>query len=113
MLHVKAGTPSETSARLLAQSTGCLRVALDERGESWSTRGFADWLGSLESTGTVKCVAFLIGSADGHDDALRRSCDRVLALSSFTLQHELALVVLLEQLYRVASLRAGSPYHRD
>ncbi|MBM3863572.1 MAG: 23S rRNA (pseudouridine(1915)-N(3))-methyltransferase RlmH [Verrucomicrobia bacterium] len=113
ILHVKAGTPSETSARLLAQSTGCLRVALDERGESWSTRGLADWLGSLESSGTVKCVAFLIGAADGHDDALRRSCDRVLALSSFTLQHELALVVLLEQLYRVASLRAGSPYHRD
>jgi 23S rRNA (pseudouridine1915-N3)-methyltransferase len=113
MVQVKAGSSAETSVRLLEQSAGCLRVAVDERGERMDTRGFADWLAAMESDGAVKCVAFLIGAADGHDDALRRACDSVLTLSSFTLQHELALVVLLEQLYRVASLRAGSPYHRD
>jgi 23S rRNA (pseudouridine1915-N3)-methyltransferase len=63
--------------------------------------------------GDVKTVAFLIGAADGHNEALRGKCDLVLTLSPFTLQHELALLVLLEQLYRVASLKSGSPYHRD
>jgi 23S rRNA (pseudouridine1915-N3)-methyltransferase len=55
----------------------------------------------------------LIGAADGHNASLRDACDLLLTLSPFTLQHELALLVLLEQLYRVASLKSGSPYHRD
>jgi 23S rRNA (pseudouridine1915-N3)-methyltransferase len=63
--------------------------------------------------GEVKTVAFLIGGADGHSAELREKSDRVLSLSSFTMQHELALLVLFEQLYRVASLASGSPYHRD
>ena len=58
-------------------------------------------------------MSFLIGAADGHTAELRKSCDMVLSLSSLTMQHELALVVLLEQRYRIASLRTGEPYHRD
>jgi 23S rRNA (pseudouridine1915-N3)-methyltransferase len=58
-------------------------------------------------------VAFLIGAADGHTPALRDACDHVLCLGKHTMQHELALVVLLEQIYRVHTLLAGSPYHRD
>jgi len=113
LVTVKAGTRDEVSARLLERSQGCFRIALDERGESLSTRAFADKLQTLALRGDVKSVAFLIGAADGHNDALRGSCDLLLALSPFTLQHELALLVLLEQLYRVASLKGGSPYHRD
>jgi 23S rRNA (pseudouridine1915-N3)-methyltransferase len=63
--------------------------------------------------GDIKTAAFLIGAADGHSEELRKSCDMVLTLSAFTLQHELALLVLLEQIYRVATLKSGSPYHRD
>ena len=110
---VKAGSRSEVSARLLERSHGCLRVALDERGEMLSTRGLAEKLQAFERRGDVKTLAFFIGAADGHEPDLRDACEWVLTLSPFTLQHELALVVLLEQLYRVASLRAGSPYHRD
>ena len=77
------------------------------------TRAFAEKLDTLATRGDVKTVAFLIGAADGHNEALRSACDLLLALSPFTLQHELALLVLLEQLYRVASLKSGSPYHRD
>ncbi len=113
LVVVKAGSRAEVSARLLERSQGCLRVALDERGETLSTRGLADKLQAFERRGDVKTLAFLIGAADGHEPDLRDACDWVLTLSSFTLQHELALVVLLEQLYRVASLRAGAPYHRD
>lgn len=113
LVFVKAGTRDEVSARLLARSQGCYRVALDERGERLATRAFADKLEALLMRGDVKTVAFLIGAADGHNEALRSTCDLLLTLSPFTLQHELALLVLLEQLYRVASLKSGSPYHRD
>ena len=113
MVQVKAGEPEEVSARLLERSQGCFRVALDERGEALTTRRFSDRLQALEMRGEVKTVAFLIGAADGHTEELRQACDLLIALSPFTLQHELALLVLLEQLYRVASLRAGMPYHRD
>ncbi|MEO5712661.1 MAG: 23S rRNA (pseudouridine(1915)-N(3))-methyltransferase RlmH [Luteolibacter sp.] len=113
MMIIKAGGRDEVSERLLEKSQGCFRVALDERGECLTTRKFADRLDSLAMRGDVKTVAFLIGAADGHNEALRDACDLVLTLSPFTLQHELALLVLLEQLYRVASLKSGSPYHRD
>ena len=113
LIVVKAGTSEEVSARLLERSEGCFRICMDERGLDLTTRKFSDRLEELERRGDVKAVAFLIGAADGHTEALRASCDLLIRVSPFTLQHELALVVLLEQLYRVASLRAGMPYHRD
>jgi len=113
LVTVKAGGSDEVSARLLERSEGCHRIALDERGKSPTTREFAAMIDSLASRGDIKALAFLIGAADGHSDALRAAADLSLALSSLTMQHELALLVLLEQLYRVASLRSGSPYHRD
>lgn len=113
MITVKAGNRDEVSTRLLERSKGCFRIAMDERGESLTTRQFAEKVEALELRGEVKSVAFLIGAADGHNQGLREKCDLLLSLSPFTLQHELALLVLLEQLYRIASLRSGSPYHRD
>lgn len=113
LVNVRAGTRDEVSERLLERSQGSYRIALDERGERLGTRAFAEKLDSLALRGDIKAVAFLIGAADGHNDTLRSACDLLLTLSPFTLQHELALVVLLEQLYRVASLKSGSPYHRD
>ena len=113
LVVIKSGSRDEVSARLLESSRGCFRVALDERGECLTTRKFADKLEALEMRGDVKTVAFLIGAADGHNEELRESCDLVLTLSPLTLQHELALLVLLEQLYRVSTLKSGSPYHRD
>ena len=110
---IKAGNRDEVSTRLLERSQGSFRIALDERGECFTTRQFAEKLDSLEMRGDIKAVAFLVGAADGHNEELRSKCDLVLTLSPFTLQHELALLVLLEQLYRVASLKSGSPYHRD
>jgi 23S rRNA (pseudouridine1915-N3)-methyltransferase len=113
LVVVKAGDSASTSARLLEASRDCHRIALDERGETPGTRSLADKMESLESQGGVKTVAFLIGAADGHTRELRDTCDMVLALSKLTMQHELALIVLLEQLYRLACIKSGSPYHRD
>lgn len=113
LIVVKAGDRESVSARLLDASQGCHRIALDERGETPDTRTLAGKLENLEMTGEVKTVAFLIGAADGHTQELRTACDMVLALSKLTMQHELALIVLLEQLYRLACIKSGSPYHRD
>ncbi len=88
----------------------CRRVVLDERGEALDTPGLArrliDWMGAGSD------VALLIGGPDGLDPALKASAQETLRLSSLTLPHGLARVVLAEALYRAHSLNAGHPYHR-
>ena len=102
----------DATRQLLERSAGTYRVALDERGEQLTTADLAGRMETLAGDRGVKGVSFLIGGSDGHDEDLRAGCDLVLALSGLTLQHELALVVLLEQLYRVSTIRRGEPYHR-
>jgi 23S rRNA (pseudouridine1915-N3)-methyltransferase len=110
---VKAGSTEDVSLRLLDRSQGCYRVAMDERGDLFSTREMARRMEQLDMRGDVKTLAFLIGAADGHTEELRNNCHAVWSLSPLTLQHEMALLLLVEQIYRVASIRSGSPYHRD
>lgn len=110
--YLKGSSPAAESAALLKRSERMHRIALDERGVEMTSRAFAENIAALEMRG-VKNVALLIGGADGHTDALRGSADMLLSLGKLTLQHELALVVLLEQIYRAYSIKAGLPYHRD
>lgn len=79
-------------------------VALDERGEDLTTAQFARLLGT-ES-------AFVIGGADGLPAPFKSGAALRLRLSSMTLPHALAQVLLVEQLYRAATLLTGHPYHR-
>lgn len=109
---LRASTREEESALLLSRSEGMLRVVLDEHGKQVTSRDLARKLSDWELH-RAKSVAFLIGGADGHTDELRRTADWCWSLSPLTLQHELALVVLLEQLYRARCINAGTPYHRD
>lgn len=111
MVTVKDGSSPDVSARLLDASKGCLRIALDERGDLWSTAQFTAIVKKWQLH-SVKKVAFLIGASDGHTEELRQFCDYTMAMAKFTLQHELALVVLLEQIYRIHTIIAGAPYHR-
>lgn len=113
LVVVKAGDSETVSKRLLDASEGCFRIAMDERGESPTTRQLAKKVSDMEMAGEIRTLAFLIGASDGHSEELRSACGMTLSLSSMTMQHELALVVLLEQLYRLAGIKAGSPYHRD
>ncbi len=101
---------AEDAERLLAAADGYV-VALDERGATHSSRGLADLIGRLETSG-VSRISVLIGGADGHAAELRTRADDSWRLSDLTLPHELALLVLLEQLYRAETIRAGHPYHR-
>ena len=97
--------------RIAAACRGARTVALDERGEAWSTRTLAERLARWRDAGET--IAFVIGSADGLDDAVRRQAAAVVSLSAMTLPHGLVRVVIAEQLYRAVSLLGGHPYHRD
>jgi 23S rRNA (pseudouridine1915-N3)-methyltransferase len=97
--------------RIRAACRGARLVALDERGRSWTTRAFADALGRWRDE--AQDLAFVIGSADGLDPALRDEAAAVLAVSALTLPHALVRILLVEQLYRASALLAGHPYHRE
>src|ERR1043166_7210059 len=102
------------STALLKRSEGTFRIALDECGEQLTSRAFAEKISAWEQRGSsIKTIAVLIGGADGHSDELHRAADWQWSLSRLTLQHELALVVLLEQIYRAYTIKIGLPYHRD
>lgn len=97
--------------QILAQLSERERVfPLDEQGSELSTAELAAWLRSQQSGGAD--LAFIIGGADGLDSAVLARGERRWSLSRLTLPHGLARVVLMEQLYRAASLIGGHPYHR-
>ncbi len=85
--------------------------ALDERGKLMSSPEFANMLGGWRDDGRGD-LAFVIGGADGIDPALRARADAKLSFGKMVWPHMLARVMLSEQLYRAASILAGSPYHR-
>ena len=111
--YLKASNQQAESEALLERSEGMLRVVLDERGEQVTSRAFAAKITAWENMGSIKSVALLVGGADGHTDELKQSARWLWSLSPLTLQHELALLVALEQVYRAYTIKAGTPYHRD
>ncbi len=112
LIYLKAGASEVVSADLLARSEGSYRIALDERGARWTTGDFVRKVNAWEMEPGIKTISLLIGASDGHTEELRERCDATWALSPLTLQHELALVVLLEQVYRAYTIKRGEPYHR-
>ena len=84
-------------------------VLLDAAGKNLDSNALAKWLGELRDRGTRELV-FLCGDADGFPDALRQRAHQKLSLSALTFSHELARVMLAEQLYRAFAILSGSPY---
>jgi 23S rRNA (pseudouridine1915-N3)-methyltransferase len=97
--------------RIAAACAGYRVVACDERGSAWTTRDLATRLARWRDD--ADSVAFVIGSADGLAASVRDGAHAVVSLSALTLPHALVRVLLVEQLYRAASLNAGHPYHRE
>jgi len=85
-------------------------VLLDFRGKQLTSEEFAEFLDHHQSRGT-QALLFAIGPADGFTDAARQAASITLSLGKMTLAHELARVVLLEQLYRAFTILKGHPYH--
>ncbi len=112
----RSGQPLERilaaeGARLRAAiAAGAVVVALDERGQDWTTARLAQELGKWRDA--AENVAFVIGGPDGLAADVKRAARVVLRLSSMTLPHALARVVLVEQIYRAWSVLANHPYHR-
>ena len=122
LIEVKAEprTSGKSAAQMMAAEAARLKAAiprgarlvgLDEHGKDLTTTLFSvkvrGWLDSGVPT------AFLIGGPDGLDAALKRECELLLRLSSFTLPHALARALFAEQLYRTATVLTGHPYHRE
>jgi 23S rRNA (pseudouridine1915-N3)-methyltransferase len=84
-------------------------VLLDAAGKNLDSNSLAKWLGELRDRGTRELI-FLCGDADGFPDALRRRAHQKLSLSAMTFSHELARVMLAEQIYRAFAILSGSPY---
>jgi 23S rRNA (pseudouridine1915-N3)-methyltransferase len=97
--------------RLLARApAGAVVVACDERGDAWTSERFAGWL--RERRDEARSVAFVVGGAHGLAPAVRAAAQVRLAVAPWTLPHEMARLVLAEQLYRAGTIVRGEPYHK-
>lgn len=105
------GAQSEGVLLRRAIPDGAVLVALDERGRAMGSSDLAAWLAARRDDG-ARDAAFLLGGADGLDPALRGEADLVLSFGPMVWPHRLARAMLAEQLYRAASILAGTPYHR-
>lgn len=96
--------------RLLARVAGATLVACDERGTAMTSPVFAAFL--QDARESARDVAFVIGGAYGLAAQLKKAAQKRLALAPWTLPHELARLVLVEQLYRAGTITRGEPYHK-
>jgi 23S rRNA (pseudouridine1915-N3)-methyltransferase len=85
-------------------------VLLDSRGREYTSEQFAQFLGDYQDRNPLPLV-FAIGGADGFSDVARRAAQHTISLGKMTLAHELARVVVLEQIYRAFAILKGHPYH--
>ncbi len=102
--------PGETALVKRLDKSRATLVLLDARGRQLSSEQLAGFLKEHQDRGTP-VLLFAVGGADGFSDAIRQSASFQLSLGKLTLPHELARVVLLEQLYRGFTILKGHPYH--
>ncbi|AJE44774.1 23S rRNA (pseudouridine(1915)-N(3))-methyltransferase RlmH [Celeribacter indicus] len=109
----RKGGGMAAEAQLLERAIpkGAVLVTMDERGQILSSPDFAEKLAGWRDAGRSD-LTFVIGGADGIDPSLRARADFSVSLGKMVWPHMLARVMLSEQLYRAASILAGSPYHR-
>jgi 23S rRNA (pseudouridine1915-N3)-methyltransferase len=89
---------------------GAAVVVLDRQGKEWSSEEVAHYLDGVRSEGREAC--FVIGGSDGLGEAVMAAAERRWSISRLTFPHELARIILLEQLYRGFCISAGKPYHK-
>jgi 23S rRNA (pseudouridine1915-N3)-methyltransferase len=103
--------PEQLRSRILEESSQSFRLVLDERGDQSSSQELAELISAHQLRGTRR-ISLIVGGAEGNSEEIRQKANRLWALSRLTLQHELALLIAVEQIYRAYSILAGAPYHR-
>jgi 23S rRNA (pseudouridine1915-N3)-methyltransferase len=119
IIEIRESKAREADKRMIEESIalanvipeGAVTVVLDERGESLDSVGLTDRIKRWRDAGRPAAV-FVIGGADGLGGSLRDRADLRLAFGAATWPHQLVRIMLLEQVYRAATLLAGHPYHR-
>ena len=119
IIEIRESRADDAARRMLEESIalaniipdGALTVLLDERGENLGSAGFAQRLGEWRAADRAALV-FMIGGADGLAPSLREKAKLTLSLGAATWPHQIVRVLLLEQLYRAATILTGHPYHR-
>ena len=110
VVELKDSTPAKEAEVIRAARKPAERlVLLSEEGRQLNSVNLADLLGGWAS----ERLALVIGGADGHDPSLKQQADALLSLSALTFPHELARLMLVEQLYRASTILQGGPYHRS
>ncbi|MBE2285222.1 MAG: 23S rRNA (pseudouridine(1915)-N(3))-methyltransferase RlmH [Prosthecobacter sp.] len=109
---IKEGPRDRVEQQISNACEDGLCVVLDERGRQLRSVDMARWIENEEITGR-KRVCLVIGGADGHSPEFRAKAAVSWSLSNLTLQHDIALIVLMEQVYRAYTIMRGEPYHRE
>ena len=110
IVELKDSTPAKEAEAIRAARKPAERLLLlSEEGQQLSSVGLAELLGDWAS----ERLALVIGGADGHDPTLKQQADALLSLSALTFPHELARLMLVEQLYRASTILQGGHYHRS
>jgi len=100
---------SAAALRKLKIEPGAIVVLLDAAGKQFTSAQFARWIGDLRDRGTREIV-LVCGEAEGFPEELRASAKHKISLSTFTMPHEFARVILAEQVYRAFAILSGHPY---
>ncbi len=119
VVEIPESRAGRAADRLLQEEEGLLKAAekggfvicLDPAGELLDSEGLAAELSSAAMRATARII-FIVGGPDGIGDRLRSSTDRLLSFGRVTWPHQLARVLLAEQLYRAMTILSGHPYHR-
>ena len=110
VVELKDSTPTKEAEAIRAARKPAERlVLLSEEGRQLNSVALANLLGGW----AAERLALVIGGADGHDPSLKQQSDALLSLSALTFPHELARLMLVEQLYRASTILQGGPYHRS
>ena len=104
------GRAARTQASKTTGAGKSMLVLMDSRGKQFSSEEFARFLGEYQDHNPLPLV-FAVGPADGFSEAVRGAAQHTISLGAMTLPHELARVVLLEQVYRAFTILKGHPYH--
>jgi len=110
-IEVSEVRDGEAALKKLDADRAATAVLLDAGGKAYSSEAFAKWLGELRDRGARELI-FVCGDADGFPAELRERVTTKISLSPMTYSHELARVLLVEQIYRAFAILSGSPYPR-